>query len=64
MAHPYYHFEWDPAKAAANLKKHGISLEQATETFKDPMAITVMMKTTVATTIDGLHSAKSSNSVI
>ena len=37
----HYHFEWDPAKAAANLKKHGVSFEQATEIFKDPLALTV-----------------------
>jgi uncharacterized DUF497 family protein len=32
-------FEWDPAKAAANLKKHGVSFEEATTTFLDPLAI-------------------------
>jgi uncharacterized DUF497 family protein len=36
-----YQFEWDLAKAAANLKKHGISFQQATEVFKDPMALTI-----------------------
>lgn len=36
-----YQFEWSPAKAAANLKKHGVSFEQATEVFKDPMALTL-----------------------
>ncbi len=37
----HYHFEWNPAKVAANIKKHGISFEQATEIFKKPMALTV-----------------------
>src|SRR4029079_12601997 len=31
-------FEWDPAKAAANLKKHGISFEEAASVFDDPYA--------------------------
>lgn len=24
-----YHFEWDPAKAASNLRKHAVSFEEA-----------------------------------
>lgn len=36
-----YQFEWNPAKAAANLKKHGVSFEQATAVFKDPVALTI-----------------------
>ncbi len=31
-------FEWDPAKAQANLKKHGISFEEAQTVFDDPFA--------------------------
>ena len=31
-------FEWDPGKAAANLKKHGISFEEAATVFDDPYA--------------------------
>lgn len=31
-------FEWDPAKAAANLKKHGVSFEEAATVFDDPDA--------------------------
>jgi uncharacterized protein len=34
-----YYFEWDPAKAAANLRKHGVSFEEATEVFGDPLAM-------------------------
>jgi len=32
-------FEWDNAKAAANLAKHGVNFEQAREAFDDPFAI-------------------------
>ncbi|MGV7209222.1 BrnT family toxin [Oxalobacteraceae bacterium A2-2] len=28
-------FEWDPAKAAANVRKHGISFEEAATVFDD-----------------------------
>jgi uncharacterized DUF497 family protein len=28
--------EWDPAKAAANLRKHGVSFEEASTTGLDP----------------------------
>lgn len=29
-------FEWDPRKAARNLKKHGVSFEEAATAFEDP----------------------------
>jgi uncharacterized protein len=29
-------FEWDPAKAAANFRKHGVSFEEASTVFKSP----------------------------
>ncbi len=31
-------FEWDPTKAAANLQEHGVSFEEASTTFQDPLA--------------------------
>ena len=31
-------FEWDDAKAAANIKKHGIAFEDAKQVFGDPLA--------------------------
>jgi len=34
-------FEWDPAKAAANLKKHGISFADAAVSLSDPRAFTI-----------------------
>ena len=30
-------FEWDPAKAASNLAKHGVSFEEASTSFDDPL---------------------------
>ena len=32
-------FEWDRVKEVANLKKHGIGFEAASDAFKDPFAI-------------------------
>ncbi len=32
-------FEWDPAKAASNLRKHGVSFETAVRVFFDPHAL-------------------------
>lgn len=31
-------FEWDPEKAASNLKKHGVSFKEAESAFGDPLA--------------------------
>jgi hypothetical protein len=31
--------EWDSEKAAANLKKHGVSFEEAATSLLDPMAL-------------------------
>jgi len=33
-------YEWDPAKAAANVEKHGVSFEEAASVFLDPAALT------------------------
>lgn len=33
-------FEWDPAKAEANFRKHGVSFDEAVTVFDDPLAIT------------------------
>lgn len=32
-------FEWDESKAAANLKKHGVSFEEAKTVFANPIAV-------------------------
>ncbi len=37
-----YHFEWDPEKAASNLKKHGVSFEDAAEIFSDPLHLSIL----------------------
>jgi uncharacterized DUF497 family protein len=34
-------FSYDPAKAASNLKKHGVSFADAEGVLEDPLAITV-----------------------
>ena len=32
------HFTWDPKKAAANLRRHGASFEEASTVFRGPLA--------------------------
>lgn len=32
-------FEWDPAKAETNLKKHGAAFEEAVTVFGDPLSL-------------------------
>lgn len=34
-------FEWDPRKAQENLAKHGVSFQDATTVFGDPLAGTI-----------------------
>lgn len=34
-----YLFEWDPRKAVTNQRKHGVSFEEATTVFGDPLAV-------------------------
>jgi uncharacterized protein len=34
-------FEWDPAKAGANLRRHGITFDQAIGVFYDPLMMTI-----------------------
>jgi uncharacterized DUF497 family protein len=33
-------FEWDPRKAILNLRKHGVSFEETTTAFRDPLSVT------------------------
>ena len=35
-----FEFEWDPAKAASNLRKHNVSFELARTAFLDPLMLT------------------------
>ena len=37
-----FRFHWDPEKARANLKKHGVSFEEAATVFGDPLALTIV----------------------
>ena len=41
MNFPYLSFEFDPAKAAANLKKHRVSFDEAVTVFDDPLSSTL-----------------------
>ena len=34
-------FEWDAKKARDNIKKHGVSFEEASTIFGDPLALTI-----------------------
>lgn len=36
-----YRFEWDPRKAAANFRKHGVRFADAATVFRDPRAISL-----------------------
>lgn len=35
-------FEWDPDKAAANLRKHRISFREGASVLADPLSITIL----------------------
>jgi uncharacterized protein len=35
------YFTWDPAKAEANERKHGVSFDEAKSAFGDPLSVTV-----------------------
>jgi len=35
-------FDWDPAKAASNAAKHGVTFDEATTVFRDPLARSVL----------------------
>jgi uncharacterized DUF497 family protein len=34
-------FSWDSRKAASNLRKHGVSFEEAVTAFGDPLSLTI-----------------------
>ena len=34
-------FEWDESKARSNVRKHGVSFQEAVTVFDDPMSITL-----------------------
>jgi uncharacterized DUF497 family protein len=35
-------FEWDPEKDEANQRKHGVSFDEASTVFGDPLALTII----------------------
>lgn len=37
----HYHFSWNEHKAQRNLKKHGVSFDEAMLVFNDPLALTL-----------------------
>lgn len=49
------HFEWDTNKAKMNITIHGISFDEASTAFKDPISLTIY---------DPLHSNKEDRFVI
>ena len=34
-------FDWDPAKATANVRKHGVTFEEAATVFSDELALVI-----------------------
>ena len=36
-----YEFEWDEAKAASNLRKHGVTFDEAMAISGDPLLLTI-----------------------
>ena len=36
-----YNFEWDPAKAKQNIRRHKVSFQRATAIFRDPYMISI-----------------------
>lgn len=48
-------FEWDAAKAEANLRKHGVSFEEAATAFSDTLSTTIS---------DPLHSEREARYVL
>ena len=39
---PELRIEWDPRKNAANKRKHGVSFEEASTVFGDPLSLTMI----------------------
>ena len=37
-----FEFDWDPAKAETNWRKHGVTFEQAMGIFSDPLALSLL----------------------
>lgn len=37
-----FEFDWDPAKAESNRRKHGVTFEEAMGVFADPLALSLL----------------------
>ena len=37
-----FEFDWDPAKAESNRRKHGVTFEAAMGVFSDPLALSLL----------------------
>lgn len=37
----HYQFDWDPAKAAENVRKHKVTFRQAVTVFRDPHQLSI-----------------------
>jgi uncharacterized DUF497 family protein len=37
-----FEFDWDPAKAESNRRKHGVTFEEAMGVFGDPLALSLL----------------------
>jgi uncharacterized DUF497 family protein len=37
-----YQFEWDAEKATANVRKHGVSFDEAVTAFGDPLSVLLL----------------------
>jgi len=61
-----YNFEWDPGKAGANARKHGVSFEQAAEVFLDPLQLATFdgENSEVEERLVTLGKAKNGNSLV
>ena len=35
-------FEWDPKKSESNIRKHGISFDEARQVFNDPLHLSIL----------------------
>ena len=49
-------FEWNPDKANGNIKKHGVSFNEASTVFNDPLSVTFPDKNNVDTPTSSVSS--------
>ena len=54
-----YDFQWDPAKALSNSRKHNVTFDQAATVFLDALAHPLALRTVRATRYIGVTIARS-----